>query len=228
MKTKILFYCLFLILIPAQSIFAQNSLVGFGGGYAYLDNETYFTQDPNGGFRSPLGLRNSYSINTRIKYIKPKLPFKIRMGLDFISANNNTSFMGVRSWVDSHFTNMHIDANQNIYSASFGIESPVIKSIVTPYFSLGILANFFQETKVKIKPEPEEYYPSDDLNFDNNLRFGISTGIGFEYQLLKAFLVDISIDYKFMNLMGKSNNLSYLKEENFNTLSIVCVAYYDL
>jgi len=144
---KIFFSSLVLTLILLNHIYSQNFQFGIGGGYSYLDGDTYFTQEPTESpFNHQLGLSDCYNISIRIKYITSELPLKIRGGFDFISGSSNFNYVGIRSPINSFFSDMHLDANQNLYSLSVAIETPIIKSIVTPYLSFGALILVFLQT----------------------------------------------------------------------------------
>lgn len=227
---KLKYYGLIIIIICTSSslLFSQNIKIGIGGGYAYIDNDTYYTRDVKSSyFSSQLGLRNCYVINSKIKYSSSEIPIILTGEISFFLAKNNVDYLGYYSFIQSSPAKMHLDVSQYIYSIGIGIESPIVTSFITPYLSLSILLNYFGKTKVERTPKPDSMFDDPKNIISNSLRAGINMGFGFDFTLSEKISVDLATKYSFMNLVGKKNVSQKVKEENFNTISIVANVFYN-
>ena len=230
MKARIIFFIALFTCFSSTIIFSQNIRIGLGVGYAYIDNDTYYTRDVQSSyFSNQLGIRNCFVINGKIKYAPIESPIIFTGELLFLSAANEVDYLGYYSSLQSSPAKMHLEASQDIYSFGIGIEAPIIKSIVMPYFTLGILANYFGKTKVERTPESDLIFDRielDDLLISDKLRVGLNVGIGVDYQFLETLSFDISAKYNFMNMIFKKDISKTENEENFNTFSITTSVLY--
>jgi opacity protein-like surface antigen len=231
MKVENYYFIALFTLISSSVLFSQNIKFGIGGGYAYIDNDTYYTRDVESSyFPNQLGLRNCYVINSKIKYEPTESPIIFTGELLFLSATNEVDYLGYYSSLQSSPAKMHLEASQDIYSFGIGIEAPIINSIVTPYFALGILANYFGKTKVERTPELDFIFDRielDEFLISDKLRVGLNVGIGVDYQFLEILSFDICAKYNFMNMIFKKEISKTENEENFNTFSITANILYS-
>lgn len=229
MKVQHFFFIIIFILASTPLLFSQNIKVGVGGGYAYIDNDTYYTRDVESNYSDfQLGLRNCYVINGKIRYEHEKIPIRFTCEVTFISATNNVDYLGYYSPLQSSPSKMHLDASQDIYSIGFGIESPIIKSSITPYSSLGVVLNYFNKTEIVRTPKSDPILNGDKSMISNSVRAGLNMGFGLDYLIFEKISLDISAKYSFMNLLWKKNLHHEEKEENFNTFSITASVLYNL
>ena len=178
MKVRHFFFIIIFILASAPLLFSQNIKVGVGGGYAYIDNDTYYTRDVESNYSDfQLGLRNCYVINGKIRYEHEKIPIRFTCEVTFISVTNNVDYLGYYSPLQSSPSKMHLDASQDIYSIGFGIESPIIKSSITPYSSLGVVLNYFDKTEIVRTPKPDPILNGDKSMISNSVRAGLNMGL---------------------------------------------------
>jgi hypothetical protein len=133
MRMQSFFLKVLFLLLLSNIIFAQHIYVGIGGGYAYLDNNIYYTKDveeiPGSG---GLGLKNWCIFNSKIKYKSSQTAVIFTGEFRFISASRDIDYLGYYSLFQSSPAKMHLDASQDIYSFGIGIENPITLSPVTP------------------------------------------------------------------------------------------------
>lgn len=227
------FISIFILLIFPTLLISQDIKVGIGGGYAYILNDIYYTGNVQPTFNTnKLGMKNCYTINAKLKYSPIESPIIFIAELQYLSAKNETDYMGFYSLVQSSPARMHLIAAQDIYFIGFAVESPIYRSIFSPYLSLGFMANYFGKTKIERTPKPEPFIErnleSNELIISNKLRGGMNVGLGVDYKFMKKFSLDILAKYNLMNLIGQKAITEILKEESFNTFSITAVILYSL
>jgi len=230
MKTKYFSLSIIFILASTSFLFSQSIKAGVGGGYAYISNNTYYTQEVESNYSSfTLGLRNCYVLNGKIKYEHQEIPIRFIGEMSLMSATNHVDYLGYYSPLQSSPAKMHLDATQTIYSIGFGVELPIVKSfIIVPYSSLNATLNYFSKTKILRTPEPDPLLNADRSIISNSIRAGLNIGLGLNYSLFEKLSLDISAKYNFMNLIGKRKSSLEEKEENFNTFTITANILYDL
>lgn len=228
MKLRLFFISISIGLLFPTLLISQNIKIGLGGGYAYIDNDTYYTRNIGiSYFPNQLGMRDCYTINAKLKYAPLNSPIIFIGELFFLSASKDVDYLGYYALYQSSPAKMHLNASQNIYSLGVGIEAPIIKSFVTPYFSIGIMANYFGKTKVVMTPKPDMFFDRYGLVISDKLRAGLNIGLGVEYKFIEKMSLDISAKYNFINLVGKENITEKQNEESFNTFSISAIIFYS-
>lgn len=227
MNSKSIHLTLLLLLITTQLLVAQNIKIGIGGGYGHILEETYYSQSVNDDpFPRQLGLRNWYRINSVVKFIPERFPVIFTGEINYLAGRNDSDYSGYYSPLQSGPMDMHIKAAQDIFSAGIGIESPLFRGRkLTPYFSLGLILNYFCEPDVEWTPalDPMWYYysPQDDKSvISSSFRGGLNIGIGVEYALNETLGLDITARYNFMNLIGQNDASAWEKEEDFNIFTV--------
>ena len=220
---------LLLLLFFSTALFSQSVKFGFGGGYAYVDNNTFYSSEVAQNSLPPsLGLKHCYTINTKMKYQNSKFPVNLTWELIYISAPNTFEYLGYSSQIQSGPGIIKLSASQKVYSLGVGIESQIIKSKVNTYFLLGILTSYFGKTEIKRNPEPEKIFKNSEPVIYDVFRIGINAGLGMEYPFTPKTSIDISVKYNFMNIGGESNFSENELEENFNNISFTIFLFYKL
>ena len=203
--------------------------LGLGAGYAYIDNNTFYSQEvAQNSLPSSLGLKNCFTVNTKMKYKTPKFPVKLTWEFIYLSASNTFEYLGYSSQIQSGPGIIKLSASQKVYSLGIGVESQIIKSKVNTYFLLGILTSYFGETEIKRNPEPEKIFKNSEPVIYDVFRIGINAGLGLEYPFTPKTSFDISVKYNFMNIGGESNFSENELEENFNNISFTVILFYKL